>query len=228
LANYCRTPNPSTVLMLLAPQALTPTHWLHKAIPRPLAVPVQAPVGGQLVAWLRTRARAQGIELTADAAALLVELAGDDLTHLCGEVEKAALAGGADNRRVSATEVRAVVGETRARHVFDLTRALVERDRAAALMLLNTLLGAGEDPFALLGMLAREARAAWRAADGLSAGGRGDDRPGAHPAAGPRGGPPPALLGGRAPPEARRCPPRRAVAADRGSVRGLIPRAGAG
>jgi DNA polymerase-3 subunit delta len=170
LADYCRTPNPSTVLMLLAPQALTAAHWLHKAIPRPLAIAVQAPFGGQLVAWLRTRARAQGIELTADAAALLVQLAGDDLTHLCGEVEKAALAGGADNRRVSATEVRAVVGETRARHVFDLTRALVERDRAAALMLLNTLLGAGEDPFALLGMLAREARATWRAADGLSTG----------------------------------------------------------
>ena len=170
LAGYCRAPNPSTVLMLLAPQALTATHWLHKAIPRPLAIAVQAPAGGQLVAWLRTRARTQGIELTEDAAALLVQLAGDDLTHLCGEVEKAALAGGADNRRVSAAEVRAVVGETRARHVFDLTRALVERDRAAALGLLSTLLGAGEDPFALLGMLAREARAAWRAADGLRTG----------------------------------------------------------
>ena len=34
LAGYCRAPNPSTVLMLLAPQALTATHWLHKAIPR--------------------------------------------------------------------------------------------------------------------------------------------------------------------------------------------------
>ena len=34
-----------------------------------------------------------------------------------------------------------------------------------------------------------------------------------------------ALLGGRAPPQARRRPPRRAVAADRGSVRGLIARA---
>jgi DNA polymerase III delta subunit len=32
------------------------------------------------------------------------------------------------------------------------------------------LLAAGEDPFALLGMLAREARTAWRAADGLRLG----------------------------------------------------------
>ena len=170
LSGYCRTPNPSTVLMLLAPQTLAATHWLHKAIPRPFAIAVQAPAGGQLVGWRRARARALGIELTDDAASLLVQLAGDDLTQLCGEVEKAALAGGADNRRVTAAEVRAVVGETRARRVFDLTDALVARDRGAALMLLNAMLGAGEEPFALLGMLAREARAAWRAADGLRAG----------------------------------------------------------
>jgi len=170
LSAYCQRPNPSTVLMLVAPQALAATHWLHKAVPRPLAVAVQAPTGAQVVAWLRAHARAQGIDLAGEAAALLVQLTGEDLTQLCGEVEKAALAGGADNRRVTTAEVRAVVGETRARRVFDLTDALVARDRAAALTLLNAMLGAGEEPFALLGMLAREARAAWRAADGLRAG----------------------------------------------------------
>ena len=171
LAGYCRAPNPSTVLMLLAPQALTATHWLHKAIPRPLAIAVQAPIGGQLVAWLRARARAQDIELTADAAALLVQLAGDDLTHLCGEVEKAALAGGADNRRVGATEVRAVVGETRARHVFDLTRALVDRDRAAALALPEHAARRGRGPV----RAARNARA--RGPRGLAGRRRAQRRP---------------------------------------------------
>jgi DNA polymerase III subunit delta len=170
LAAYCRAPNPSTVLVLLAAQALAATHWLAKAIPRELAIAISAPAGGQLVAWLRARARTDGLELTDEAATLLVELVGDDLTHLRGELEKAALAGGADNRRIGPAEVRAVVGETRARHVFDLTRALVDRDRGAALTLLGSLLGGGEEPFALLGMLSREARAIWRAADGLRAG----------------------------------------------------------
>lgn len=170
LAAYCKTPNPSTVLMLLAPVALPATHWLNKAIPRALGVPVQAPTGGALVSWLKQRASADGITLTNDAASLLVQLAGEDLTHLCGELEKAALAGGADNKKVGPAEVRAVVGETRARHVFDLTRALVDRDQGTALVLMHALLGSGEEPFALLGMLAREARAAWRAADGLRAG----------------------------------------------------------
>jgi len=71
--------------------------------------------------------------------------------------------------------VRAVVGDTRLRHVFDLTRALAARDLGTALSMLGSLLAGGEDPFALLGMLAREARAACRAADGLRLGRRDDE-----------------------------------------------------
>ena len=99
-----------------------------------------------------------------------MELSGDDLTRLVGEVEKAALAGGPENRRVTVAEIRAVVGEHRLRHVFDLTRALSARDPAAALALLESLLNAGEEPLAVLGMLTREARATWQAADALRAG----------------------------------------------------------
>ena len=115
-------------------------------------------------------AQAVGYELRDDAATLLVELSGDDLTRLVGEVEKAALAGGPENRRVTVAEIRAVVGEHRLRHVFDLTRALSARDAAAALALLESLLNAGEEPLAVLGMLTREARATWQAADALRAG----------------------------------------------------------
>lgn len=170
IARYCAAPNPSTVLLLLAAHALVATHWLVKAVPRAMAVSLTPPAGGQLAAWLRSRARADGIDLAHDAALLLVELVGEDLTRLHGEVGKAALAGGPDNRRVGVAEVRAVVGETRARHVFDLTRALVDRDQGRAFAVLASLLGSGEEPFAVLGMLAREVRMAWRASDGLRRG----------------------------------------------------------
>ncbi len=241
ITDYCQSPNPSTVLLLLAEQSLPVTHWLYKAVPRALIVAVAPPPAGQLAGWLRARARADGIDLDAEAAALLVELAGEDLARLHGEVVKAALAGGADNHRVGVDEVRAVVGETRARHVFDLTGALVERDLGSALSLLGSLLGAGEEPFALLGMLAREARAAWRAAEGLRQGrpegeiarnprpparpGGGADRPRPRARARRRRETAPALLGGRAAAEAGRYTPGRAGAADRRFVRGVIIRA---
>ena len=146
LAAYLRTPNPSTVLVLLAAQSLTASHWLMPLVPRTAVVPVVAPAAGQLTAWVRTRARDDGFDLAPDAAALLVELCGDDLAQLRGEIEKAALAGGPDNHVVSVAAVRAVVGEHRLRHIFDLTDALARRDTGAALACCESLLNAGEDP----------------------------------------------------------------------------------
>jgi DNA polymerase-3 subunit delta len=170
LAAYVKDPNPSTALVLLADGLLEGAHWLLRAVPSAAVVVAPAPTGRALATWLRGHAQSLGYELREDAARLLVELSGDDLTQLVGEVEKAALAGGPDNRRVGVAEVRAVVGEHRLRHVFDLTRALSARDTGAALTLLESLLNAGEEPLAVLGMLAREARATWQAAGALRAG----------------------------------------------------------
>jgi len=175
LAAYLRSPNPSTVLLLLAAQSLASSHWLMNAMPTACIVPVPPPAGRQLVGWLRSRARTDGFELDEDAAGLLVELSGNDLAQLRGEVEKAALAGGPDNRRVGVAEVRAVVGEHRLRHIFELTRALAARDTGSALSLLELLLNAGEEPLGVLGMLGREVRALWQAAEGLRLGRREEE-----------------------------------------------------
>lgn len=170
LAAYVKAPNPSTALVLAADALLDGGHWLVRALPAAAVVAAPALTGRALAGWLRTHAQSVGYELREDAAGLLVELSGDDLTRLVGEVEKAALAGGPENRRVTVAEVRAVVGEHRLRHVFDLTRALSARDAAGALALLESLLNGGEEPLAVLGMLTREARATWQAVDALRAG----------------------------------------------------------
>jgi DNA polymerase III subunit delta len=175
LAAYVAAPNPSTVLLLLAGAELAANHWLLRAVPAAAVVGLPRPVGRALVGWLRARAGADGYELGEDAAALLVELVGDDLTTLVGEVAKAALAGGPDNRRVTPREVRAVVGAQRLHHIFDLTRAVAERDQGAAHALLGALLAAGEEPLAVLGMLAREARSVWQAREWLREGRREDE-----------------------------------------------------
>ena len=170
LIAYLKSPNPSTVLLLLADETLEASHWLVRALPPAAVISVSPPAGRQLVAWLRARAQTEGFELAEEAATLLIELSGDDLTQLRGEVEKAALAGGPDNRRVGVAEVRAVVGAHRLHGIFELTRALSRRDAPTALALLESLLNSGEDPIGVLAMLAREVRAAWQAAEGLRLG----------------------------------------------------------
>jgi DNA polymerase-3 subunit delta len=160
LVEYVRAPNPTTVLALVVSQPLAPSHWLLSAVPAAAAVEFPQLGGRALEGWLRSRATADGLELEEDAAQLLIALVGDDPAALAGEMGKAALAGGPENRRVGAAEVRAVVGEHRSHEVFELTRAVERRDAAAALFLLERLLAAGEEPLRILAILSGQSRRA--------------------------------------------------------------------
>jgi DNA polymerase-3 subunit delta len=158
LIEYLRAPNPATVLALAVSQPLASSHWLRSAVPAAAAVEIPELAGRALAGWLRSRASAEGLELADDAAQLLVAMVGDDPAALVGEMGKAALAGGPENRRVGTAEVRAVVGEHRSHEVFELTRAVERRDGAAALLLLERLLAAGEEPLRILAILSGQSR----------------------------------------------------------------------
>jgi len=158
LIEYLRAPNPTTVLAVAVPQALAASHWLRSAVPAAAAVEIPELAGRALAGWLRSRASAEGLELADDAAQLLIAMVGDDPAALVGEMGKAALAGGPENRRVGTAEVRAVVGEHRSHEVFELTRAVERRDGAAALLLLERLLAAGEEPLRILAILSSQSR----------------------------------------------------------------------
>jgi DNA polymerase-3 subunit delta len=170
LVEYVKRPNPTTVLLLLADESLRAgrerksDHWLLGIVPAaaPTSVVVEpvARRGRALEEWLRQRADLDGLAVSEAAARLLVSWVGDDPALLVGEVRKAALAGGPDNRKVDEAEVRAVVGEHRVSGVFDLTRALERRDLGLALRTLDGLL-ATEEPMLLIAMLTREVRTAW-------------------------------------------------------------------
>ena len=117
--------------------------------------------------WLIRRARADGLELTPDAARLLQELVGDNLTRLAAELDKASVHAGED-RRVTDEVVRLLASETRTRHSWDLTAALEAGDRRQALRILERLLAAREEPVALQAWLAGYVRTLWRVQAGLA------------------------------------------------------------
>src|SRR5437773_38672 len=110
--------------------------------------------------WLRQRAQAEGLVVSEEGARLLVQHVGEDSATLLGEVRKAALAGGPENRAVSVKEVSAVVGEHRLSGLFDLTRAVERHELGLALRTLDRLL-ATEDPLPLLVALTRDVRMRW-------------------------------------------------------------------
>lgn len=116
------------------------------------------PLKGEAVRrWLKEQAERLGKRLTPDAMELLLAFLGEDLRALSNELDKVILFVG---RRgdIEASDVEAVVGEQRARTVFELVEAVGRRRIEASLQCLSKLLEAGEEPLAILGMLARQIR----------------------------------------------------------------------
>lgn len=129
-------------------------------------VEVRAPTGRAVVGWLRERARAAGLDLAPQAAEALIALVGEEPSRLAGEIEKAALFAGED-QRITEEAVRALAGESRVRQYWELTQALEDGDRVKALAVLDRLLAAGEEPTVLLARIADYARDVWRVQAGL-------------------------------------------------------------
>ena len=168
LGSYAASPNPASCLLLLADEPLRASrerrtdHWLLGALPAAAVVELPTRGARDVAGWIRQRGAFEGLTITDEAARLLVELTGEDTATLLGEARKAALAGGPDNRNVGVKDVGSIVGEQRLDGLFDLTRAVERRDRAAALKTLDRLL-ATEDAMLLLTVLTRDVRTAWTA-----------------------------------------------------------------
>ncbi len=172
LAEYVKSPSVSTCLALVA-DSIDARRALFRAIPQAAIVEAR-PLGARaLPAWLRQRAKEAGVELTPEAANLLVELAGEEAMMLAGELEKAILYAGSG--RVGVDEIRAVLGVERSRSIFELTNGLLRRDVAAALGVVGKLLAEGEEPLGLLGMVTRELRFIWQVKRWTAAGKRQDE-----------------------------------------------------
>ena len=109
-----------------------------------------------LLGWIGERAAHQGGTIEPQAAHLLAELVGPDLWQITQEIDKLLTFTRGDPVREA--DVRALVSNARDANVFSLVDAVMDRRSALALHLLEQLLGQGENPTRLLGMVARQAR----------------------------------------------------------------------
>jgi len=106
----------------------------------------------EAVRWVETRVRDAGCQVDRNAVGALVDLIGSDLTRLSAEVDKLIAHAGAG--AIGLAAVQALVVRSREHEVWDLTDAIVARDRRRALRVLTRQLDAGQDPLGMLAMLA--------------------------------------------------------------------------
>lgn len=110
-----------------------------------------------LVEFVGQQMRRAGKTLEPQARDMILARAGDDLRAFQQEIAKLLLFVG-ERPAIRAEDVQAVVADRGEGWIFDLTRALGERNAAVALAQLARLLGRGEPPLKILGTVASEIR----------------------------------------------------------------------
>jgi DNA polymerase-3 subunit delta len=113
--------------------------------------------GGEWSRWLQAFVKDTGKELSEDARPLLLEWTGSSLTELKSLVDRAALFAGG-NSEIRREHVSAVGYRATPEDVFRLSGAILVGDRASVLALMETLVRQGEEPLALIGLIARQYR----------------------------------------------------------------------
>ena len=105
---------------------------------------------GNLTRWVAQELEAAGVTVRGDVAGTLVDLFGEDLPGIAGEVAKLGLLDGA----ITPERTRAIAHRPAARSAFDLTDAIAGGDAAAALRIARGLLEVGEAPVRVMAVLA--------------------------------------------------------------------------
>jgi DNA polymerase-3 subunit delta len=114
--------------------------------------------GGEWNVWLQSFLRDAGKDLDQPARELLLEWnAGGSLAELKHAIDRAALYSG-EHKEIRREDIAAVGFKVSPEDVFQFSGGVLAGDRGTALARLETLLRQGEEPIALVGLLARQYR----------------------------------------------------------------------
>jgi DNA polymerase-3 subunit delta len=160
--DYLKEPVPETTLVFVGDKIDGRRKFYQEFKKRGVLVECRKLYDNQIPAFVRDQVRAAGLSMTEDGLALFCTRAGRNLQEIFGELSKLRNYLG-ERKVIDASDVAAVVSDSRVDSVFDLTDALGRRDRGEALRLLHRLLAEGVAPLLILAMIARHFRQLWKA-----------------------------------------------------------------
>lgn len=141
LSVYTQDPLDSTVLVLLLHKArLDKRHALYKSIQKAGEVLDSPAVRDyEISGWISDYYRSRGLQIDPQAAALLGESAGTDLTLIAAETEKLLRNLPEGTSRISVQDIEKNVGISREYSIFELTRELSAKNATRALQIASHL-----------------------------------------------------------------------------------------
>jgi DNA polymerase-3 subunit delta len=160
LSSYVSDPAPETCLVFVAEKADQRLKFFSAFKKHGVLIKLDPLYERQLPDFVRGEGKARGVTLAPDALTMIVDEIGAELGQLADAVERLAIYVG-ERKQVTAEDVEQVVATTRQRSVFDLANAVGAGDRAQALRVLSSMLGARESGVRIVAMLARHLRQLW-------------------------------------------------------------------
>jgi len=165
-ARYLRSPAPSTVLVMSAAGSDFVTRGKAKApydqlVDTATSVQFKKIYDRDIPSWVASRVRSRGREVTPDAVELFVAYVGSTLRVLDNEIEKL-FTFIEDRKRITADDVRAIVGTSRVYNVFELQKAIGARNMELSMEIAHRMIDAGESEQMILAMLVRYFTILWR------------------------------------------------------------------
>jgi len=153
VVRYLEAPVETNVLALVAEGALRATTLVDAAGKAGQVLRFDAPKPRDLPGWVRAEFERQGTRVDADTARALVEIVGDDVNELAGEIDKLITwAGGEPIGRREVEQIAVSAGDT---FVWALTDAWGDRDLPRVLAACELLLERrAKEPFAVASALA--------------------------------------------------------------------------
>jgi DNA polymerase-3 subunit delta len=157
--SYLENPCPTTILVLVAKKTDAATRG------KAMAVEFRRPYESELPAWIMERASHYGKRVSRDAAELLVMYVGASLRGLDIEIEKVAVYIG-ERKTVDSDDVSAVVGISKSYNVFELTKAVGDRNLKRSLEILERMMEVGEYPPLMVAALTKHFMTLLKLAEG--------------------------------------------------------------
>lgn len=110
------------------------------------------PRGGSLVSWIKNFVASNGKTIEDEAALILRELEGNELSYLARELEKVITFVG-DKKEIRSSDVEEVVGKSLIMSAFDITGAIGRKNIEGALKISSSLLANGKKEYEIVGLL---------------------------------------------------------------------------
>jgi DNA polymerase-3 subunit delta len=166
---YLKSPCPTTSLIFIAEQM--ERQFLTLTEVQGGTFYLRRPSQGEIPYWVRKIARELGKEISPEAVEYLQEAVGRDLQGIHNELLKVSLFVG-DKGRMELGDVEELVSEVKVTTIFELTKAMGEKDLKRALRILGKIWESGEHHLRILGMIARQFRHLLMTKEVLTEGGR--------------------------------------------------------